>query len=65
MSDLQEDYGFNCPYCASWITVLIDLTGGEEQSFTTDCEICCRPISIYAEVNEDGVMSFDAVKESN
>jgi transcription elongation factor Elf1 len=63
MAEFQEDYSFQCPYCASPISILIDLTGGREQSFTIDCEICCRPIAIAVEVNEEGVANFSAERE--
>lgn len=64
MTEFQEEYSFQCPYCASMISIVIDLTAGREQSFTTDCEVCCRPISVTAMVDEEGVSSFEAEKES-
>lgn len=64
MSEFQEEYSFQCPYCASMISIGIDLTGGDQQSFTTDCEICCRPIAINLTVEDDGISEFSAERES-
>lgn len=64
MNEFHEDYVYRCPYCSSEISVYIDLTAGSEQSFTVDCEICCRPISIVAKVDDSGVSSFEAERES-
>lgn len=64
MSDLQNDYSYQCPYCASDISLLIDISGGEEQSFTVDCEVCCRPIAIHLTMEGEEVMDFNAERES-
>ncbi len=65
MSEYQEEQTFDCPYCASEISIVVDLTGGQRQSFTTDCEVCCRPILIKLEVEEEAVISFEADRESD
>ncbi len=65
MSDLQEDYSFQCPYCASMISTLVDPSGGDEQSFTIDCEVCCRPIVITLTLEEGGVADFNAEREQS
>ncbi len=43
-----------CPYCGERITFLIDEGGGEFQTYTEDCEVCCRPIEVSFVVNEEG-----------
>jgi len=65
MTELQEDYSYHCPYCAALTSVVIDLTGGSHQTFVTDCEICCRPITATVTVDKDGISSFEARKEDN
>jgi transcription elongation factor Elf1 len=43
---------FPCPYCGERISMLLDLSTGNQQ-YVEDCEVCCRPIEIrYA--TEDG-----------
>lgn len=39
--------------------MLLDLTGGG-QTYVEDCEVCCNPISIYYEVEDGAIGSFQA-----
>ena len=64
MAPVEDEYSFACPYCAAEISIAVDFTGGRRQAFTTDCEICCQPISIRLEVGPSGVTSFGAERES-
>ncbi|HET9949620.1 MAG TPA: CPXCG motif-containing cysteine-rich protein [Longimicrobiales bacterium] len=55
----QIEYGFDCPYCGEPITMLLDLSVGE-QGYVEDCEVCCSPISIRFRVEQGEVVDFDA-----
>ena len=46
------------------IGVKIDLTGGQNQLFAYDCEVCCRPITLQVEIYADGVINIITEKES-
>lgn len=46
---------FQCPYCGSQISMLIEIQAGG-QEYIEDCEVCCRPIRITYEV-QDGVLT--------
>ena len=35
-----------CPYCGEAISIWVDEGGGDEQRYTEDCSVCCRPIEI-------------------
>jgi len=61
---VEDEYAFACPHCFAEISITVDVTGGRWQTFTTDCEVCCRPILIHLEVGAGGVTSFDAEPES-
>ncbi len=39
-----------CPFCGESFEVLLDDTEGE-QRLTTDCEICCRPMTVTAQIS--------------
>ena len=41
----ETEYFFSCPYCGESISILIDLNFNN-QFYTEDCEVCCRPIEI-------------------
>jgi len=47
-----------CPFCGQAFDVTIDTTVGT-QRFTTDCEICCRPIEFVAECEPGEVLSLE------
>ena len=64
MSSAEEDCFVNCPYCLESIKVRIDLTGGQNQILTYDCEICCQPISIRIEIDVNGSANLITEKES-
>ena len=50
---LQDEVGASCPYCGEPITLLVDLTGGD-QTYTEDCFVCCQPIVVTVAVDALG-----------
>lgn len=50
---LQEKTASYCPYCGESIELLIDCSI-PEQEYIEDCQVCCRPIQIWATVDESG-----------
>ena len=53
-----EEYFFECPYCGETISMILD-TSVEGQSYTEDCEVCCHPIEISYEVEDNKVISIE------
>ena len=47
-----------CPVCGGTMELAID-TSIQQQSFTTDCEVCCRPFSLRIECEPGEVLSLD------
>jgi transcription elongation factor Elf1 len=47
-----------CPFCGQTMELQID-TSVENQTFTTDCEVCCRPFEVVAESEEGEIVSVD------
>ncbi|HEY5803827.1 MAG TPA: CPXCG motif-containing cysteine-rich protein [Lysobacter sp.] len=47
-----------CPYCGETITLVIDDSAGA-QNYIEDCQVCCRPITVVIEFDEDGVPQAD------
>ena len=60
---LESDQDLNCPYCGEVISVRVDRTGGNRQFFITDCEVCCRPIQIEADIDGEGYVNVVAKRE--
>ena len=60
----EEDYSFQCPHCGETIAIRLEASGGSQQSFSYDCEVCCRPIFISARFKGHELTAFEAVSES-
>ena len=38
-----------CPFCGQTDELAVDLGGGESQTYTEDCAVCCRPRIVHVE----------------
>ncbi|HMW90381.1 MAG TPA: CPXCG motif-containing cysteine-rich protein [Candidatus Obscuribacter sp.] len=56
---MLEEHYFECPYCWENISMLLDLSGGA-QSYIEDCEVCCNPIRISYDVEDEQLIDFRA-----
>lgn len=59
---LQETAYIDCPYCGERIELVIDCSIGN-QEYIEDCQVCCRPISLYVTIDEDGAPRVEARRE--
>ena len=50
MLDSQD---IECPHCGEVISLLLDTSAGS-QRYIEDCHVCCRPITVVLDVDEDG-----------
>ena len=48
------DQSILCPYCGEAIDLEIDEGGGHAQDLIEDCAVCCRPMRVVVQVDEDG-----------
>jgi transcription elongation factor Elf1 len=55
---MEVSHTIQCPFCGQAFEVVID-TSIAEQSFTTDCEVCCRPFEIIAQCEPGEVVSLE------
>lgn len=55
---LEENVNLQCPYCWEMIDILVDCSV-EEQQYTEDCSVCCRPIvfNVTVDVQQTPVVS--------
>jgi transcription elongation factor Elf1 len=58
----QIEHFFTCPYCFEQISMVLDLSITGMQTYIEDCEVCCQPIEISYEVEDETIVSFDAVQ---
>jgi len=54
---MEEFADISCPFCGQTFEVGID-TSLAQQCFTTDCEICCRPIEVRAECKPGEILNL-------
>jgi len=50
---LFDDCQGQCPYCSETISIPLDPGGGQKQEIYVDCEVCCQPIFVRAQWEED------------
>jgi transcription elongation factor Elf1 len=54
-----DEHFYTCPYCGESISSVLDLSAGG-QAYVEDCEVCCRPIEIRYEVDDNSLIRFSA-----
>lgn len=55
---MENSAQITCPYCGQSMELVVD-TSVPSQCFTTDCEICCRPIEVRAECEPGEILGLD------
>ena len=53
-----------CPFCGESFGILLD-TSIPIQQYIEDCQVCCLPITLSVEVDEDGVAQVRASGEND
>jgi len=48
-----------CPFCGESISISLDFSGGD-QSYIEDCQVCCQPIQLSFECEEDQLVNLTA-----
>jgi hypothetical protein len=61
-SAMEVSETIQCPFCGQAFVVVID-TSTAFQRFTTDCEVCCRPVQVRAECEPGEILSLDVQAE--
>lgn len=54
-SQCAEFVAIQCPYCGEQFGTAVDLSAGSF-SYVEDCQVCCQPIELTAEVDESGAL---------
>jgi hypothetical protein len=56
---MEEFVDIQCPFCGQTFEVVVD-TSLASQQFTTDCEVCCRPMDVVAECADGEIVAVEA-----
>ena len=59
------DFDVECPYCGELVTIFIDPTGGETQTYVEDCPVCCRPWLVHAVEEEPGGYAVGVARQDD
>ncbi len=62
------DATFRCCYCGGEIETAVDPSAGRRQTYTEDCQVCCRPNVLHIVLEREGnglVALIDAEPESD
>ncbi len=54
------EHFFQCPYCWEEISMLLDVSVSD-QTYVEDCEVCCNPIEILVQFNDQELQGFQAL----
>ena len=55
---MEEEKRFKCPYCHERISMLLDCSEDGAQDYIEDCEVCCQPIQVHYEAQDQRLVSF-------
>ena len=53
------EHFFRCPYCAEYISILLDVSV-RSQTYVEDCEVCCHPIEVHYAFEDGNMVHFEA-----
>ena len=53
----------DCPWCGEDVAIGLDPGSGTHQCYVEDCSVCCRPLLVHVDYDEDGRASVFAVAE--
>lgn len=60
---MDEEAQYICPCCGEEIVIPVDVTQGEHQEYVEDCPVCCGPVVLRIEFDEDGHARCSATSE--
>jgi hypothetical protein len=53
---LEGEVEVTCPYCGESMAISVDPTGGSDQVYVEDCQVCCQPWQVHVHVLESGAV---------
>ena len=60
---MNPQASYVCDSCGEEIVVPIDPSAGRTQEYVEDCPVCCSPVVLTVEIDEDGRPSLSARAE--
>ena len=60
---MLSTHDIDCPYCGEPVSLVVDASAGS-QRYIEDCAVCCRPITVTLDVQDDGEVAVHVQSES-
>jgi hypothetical protein len=51
----EQFVGARCPYCGERFEARVEVSAGA-QEYIEDCQVCCRPMALCVEVDDNGAL---------
>lgn len=61
---MQELIRQSCPYCGEPIELLVDCSVSH-QEYVEDCQVCCRPMEVWVEVDSEGDVTVQLARDED
>ncbi len=53
-ADAETEATVICPHCGESVEITLDPSGGDQQEYIEDCEVCCNPWSVVVHFDVEG-----------
>ena len=60
---LDAEATYVCDSCGEEIIVPVDVSAGAHQDYVEDCPVCCHPMRLHVDIDEDGEAQIDGEHE--
>ena len=61
--DTLKPVNVQCPYCGESMELMIDCST-EQQEYTEDCQVCCKPMTVLVTIAGDDVPDVEVLREN-
>ena len=52
--DVALEATYVCDSCGEEIVVPVDVSAGLHQDYVEDCPVCCHPMTLHVDIDDDG-----------
>lgn len=59
----MDTHLIDCPSCGEPLEILIDRSI-RRQEYIEDCQVCCRPMTLHVDIDDDGDIRVEARAEA-
>lgn len=61
-TDGETEATVTCPHCGESVEITLDPSGGDQQEYIDDCEVCGEPWSIVVHFDVEGKAEVEVTK---